>query len=360
MQTRIDRVIESLPSFGCQALLIEEPVDLYYLTKQDLSLGALWISREKTELIVDSRYFESCQKNCSISVALLNEKSLPSLMNLIPSGNLGFDSAKTTYCRAEKLRTLGKEAMVDLLPIQSPLKRIRGVKTVSEIEELKRAAALNVEGYNFILSHLKCGVSEKKVMEALKIFWIEKGSESVSFDPIIAFGENGAMPHHHTGERLLQKGDSVLIDIGVTWNHYQSDMTRVVFFGEPPKKIVEIFDIVYEAQEKSLSLCRPGVSLRDLDDAARSFITKNDYGHCFSHSLGHGVGLEIHEWPIIRSVGEDAKETLEPGMVITIEPGIYVPGLGGVRIEDTILITETGYEVLTGAKKRKEDSWINP
>ena len=152
------------------------------------------------------------------------------------------------------------------------------------------------------------------------------------------------MPHYKGGSTALKKGDAVLLDIGVNWHRYHSDMTRVVFFGKPKPKILEIYEIVLAAQLAALELCRPGSKIGELDEAARDYIASKNYGEYFTHGLGHGVGLEIHEAPSVRSKGPDKNLKLEEGMAITIEPGIYLPGVGGVRIEDTVIITKKGHE----------------
>lgn len=174
----------------------------------------------------------------------------------------------------------------------------------------------------------------------------KKGGQGVAFEPIIAFGENSAIPHHRASETRLSQGMTVLIDIGVKWKGYHSDMTRTLFWGEPPEIMREIYDIVQEAQMRALTICKPGTLIGELDSAARDYITSKGYGEKFLHSLGHGVGLEIHEWPLIRKREPYQSLPLQAGMVITIEPGIYLSNIGGVRIEDTIVITPTGYEIL--------------
>jgi len=198
---------------------------------------------------------------------------------------------------------------------------------------------------------LKEGISENELAIELEIFWKRRGSKAIAFDPIIAFGSNSSMPHYRVGQRKLNTGEAVLIDIGVNLNHYHSDMTRVVFFGDPDPKIASIYEIVLKAQELALENCRPGTPIAELDASARTYIEQKGYGENFTHSLGHGVGLEIHELPLIRSQSPGADTQLEEGMVVTIEPGIYLPGIGGVRIEDTVAITRDGYENLTNRSK---------
>jgi Xaa-Pro aminopeptidase len=190
-------------------------------------------------------------------------------------------------------------------------------------------------------------MTESEAALELDFFWKKRGGQGFSFDPIIAFGANSSMPHYRAGITPLKKGDTVLIDIGVMVNNYHSDMTRTVFFGEPHPEMRKIYNIVREAQTRALDAVKPGVHAGELDKAARGYIEAEGYGPQFSHSLGHGVGLEIHEWPFLRNRVPMADIPIKEGMCLTVEPGIYIEGLGGVRIEDSIIVTQEGYRSLT-------------
>jgi Xaa-Pro aminopeptidase len=187
-------------------------------------------------------------------------------------------------------------------------------------------------------------VVEKELAKRFEIFCLENGAEGLSFSPIIAFGPNSAMPHYRSQDAQLKKGDVVLIDIGVVCDGYHSDMTRVLFFEQEDPYLSKLYEIVKRAQHSALQMCRPGTKMGQLDRAARSVMKEEGVEELFIHSLGHGIGLEVHEFPRIKFDGEDKDVVLETGMVFTVEPGLYVPGTGGVRYEDTILITDAGYE----------------
>lgn len=334
---RIQKVQKHLQSWEVDLLVIDNPIDLFYLTGEELSAGSLIISADEAILYVDGRYYEACRKNTPLPVVLLNRgDSLPSH----PGKRIGFDAQTTTFEGYERFASLQGERIA----LDSPLRKIRAVKEPGEIELLEKAAFLGSLGYDFLLSQLAEGITEEKLAIELEIFWKKSGGQRVAFSPHIAFGENGAYPHHHSGKHSLKKGESLLIDIGVVLNHYHSDMTRVVFFGKPHPELEKIYTIVYEAMEKAFALCKPGTEVAALDQAARGWIQRKGYGEYFLHSLGHGVGLEIHEFPFLRKNGVGV---LEEGMVITIEPGIYLPGIGGVRLEDTIVITKEGFKNLT-------------
>lgn len=345
-QKRLKKLGQQLDKLQCNALLIEHPMDLLYLTGFDLSVGKLLVTFEGSKLFVDGRYIERCQHESPCPIALFNESDF---IDILSSYHIiGFDGAHTSYQDVMRIRKwVGELGGSALLSVEDPVSELREIKDEEEIELLRQAAHLNVEGCEFVCSILEEGISEIEVAVQLEMFWKKRKGRKVSFDPIIAFGANSSMPHYRAGETLLMDGMSVLIDIGVTLNHYQSDMTRVVFFGHPDPKIQEIYSIVEEAKTRAFAICRPGTTVGELDAAARDFISEKGFGEQFSHSLGHGIGLEVHESPILRNKNPFKDKILSPGNVITIEPGIYLPGIGGVRLEDTIVITSDGYEILT-------------
>jgi Xaa-Pro aminopeptidase len=315
--------------------LIEDPISLYYLTGLHLSLGILIVTPNDASLYVDGRYKEMAHARSSVPVFSIEDNPFQHYHEL------SFDRDATTYKRFQELQ----EKKLKLIPIDDPVSRLRMIKEPAEQDLLRRAAKLGSTGFHHAVSLLREGVAEAEIAMELEIYWKREGAKGLAFDPIIAFGSNSSMPHYRAGDRRLAKGDIVLIDIGVNLNHYHSDMTRVHFYGTPNPELQKIHGIVFEALQRALKLCRPGTRIGDLDAAARNYIEEN--GHKLPHSLGHGVGLCVHEAPWLRNKAPWSDAVLEEGMVITIEPGIYVPGLGGVRLEDTILIQKDGYENLT-------------
>lgn len=341
-QNRLEKVKHVIKTAGCDAFLVENAINLYYLTGIALSVGTMVIKAEEVVLLVDNRYFEICKKKAPVPVLLSEKNPLDTVLKGVAT--LAFDSETTTYQSFLNLKKLLKE--ITLIPLNNPIQKIRGIKEPEEILLLREAASLGFQGYHYAKSLLKDGISEFEIAAELEIFWKKKGGHGLAFEPIIAFGENSALPHYRAGETRLSPGMTVLIDIGVKWKGYHSDMTRTLFWGEPPAIMREIYEIVQEAQKHALSFCKPGTLIGDLDSAARDYISSKGYGDKFLHSLGHGVGLEIHEWPLIRKREPYQNLSLEAGMVITIEPGIYLPDIGGVRIEDTVVITPSGCEIL--------------
>lgn len=337
---RLKKVRDFLKKSDCDALLVEDPINLFYLSGFSLSSGKMVVKENEVFLLVDNRYYDMCKNRRGMTILLSDHTPLEMALNNV--SRLAFDGETTSYKNYVHLETRLKN--LRLVSFDNPVQKIRSVKDPDEISLMTEAAQLGVQGYHLVKDLLHDAVSEMELAAELEIFWKRKGGQGVAFEPIIAFGENSAIPHHRAGETRLKSGMTVLIDIGVKWKKYHSDMTRTLFWGEPPAVMRKIYDIVQEAQLRALELCKSGTLLGDLDAAARDYIASKGYRENFLHSLGHGVGLEIHEWPLIRKKEPFQYLPLEAGMVVTIEPGIYLPGIGGVRIEDTVVITSNGYE----------------
>lgn len=353
---RIKIVQLFLKEAACDALLVDDPINLYYLTGMHLSEGKLLVCAKQSYLMVDSRYFELCKKQCSIPVLLASAHTFSDFLShdgrFIETLAFNNEMSYKNYlqlqaCLEDIIKKSETQRNLILKALENPIKILREIKDKEEIELLRQAAELGSQGFDFVCTLLKLGITEEEVANELEIFWKKRAAKGLAFAPIIAFGANGSMPHYRAGKAQLKKGDSVLIDIGVNLQNYHSDMTRVVFFGEPDARILEIYEIVKQAQSAALKLCKPGTLIGDLDKAAREIIAEKGYGEQFTHSLGHGVGLEVHELPVLRNTATYREVALQAGMVITIEPGIYLPEIGGVRLEDTVVITSEGHENLT-------------
>lgn len=335
---RVARLWQQLED-SIEACLIEDPVDLYYLTGLSLSKGSLLLTRKEQLLLVDDRYFQAAIEKAIVAV----EKDVPIAWIEFFARSLfkkmAFDSEKVCYERYLDLQKYNKEfiAYPDLL------KSVRAIKDVSEIKKITASTQLLRQGFLHICSLLKEGITEKELSKEFEIFCLQQGADGLAFEPIIAFGKNSAMPHYHSQNVALQAKDVVLVDIGVIVDHYHSDMTRVVFFKENHSRLFQLYQIVKQAQKAALDLCSPGTTLAELDLAARRIFKKYELEPFFVHSLGHGIGLNTHEFPRISHQGKDRQVVLQKNMVVTIEPGLYLPDIGGVRYEDMVLITEEGY-----------------
>lgn len=318
--------------------LIEQLDDLYYLTGMDLSKGRLFLSTDEAILFVDGRYYELAKKAAPCKVCLWDEQK-----KILPHHKkIAFDSASLTFDTFLALKN--EYPTVEWISSPSPLKHLRMIKEPREIAALKKAANLTWRGYQEVIKHLKLGVSEEELALEFEIFCRKNGASGLSFEPIIAFGENSAYPHHRAGKTRLTENQVVLVDVGAIVDHYHGDMTRVNFFGNVDQEILRFEQIVKTAQKKALDHVRPGIRAGELDRIVRDEFDKHNVKPLYIHSLGHGIGLETHEYPRIKIDGEGSDLILEPGMVFTIEPGLYQPGLGGIRIEDMVLVTETGHE----------------
>ncbi|MBM3198251.1 MAG: aminopeptidase P family protein [Chlamydiae bacterium] len=338
---RIKQVQSRIREKGVDVVLLEDKVDLYYLTGMWCSAGRLLIGQHDVLFLTDGRYEETAKTTLSCPVGCLSQEETKKFLDKVQAHVVCFDGARMSFDRVQELQAMQGEYV--LRSWAGPLKEQRACKDSREIELLQKSADLLFEGYKHILPKLALGIKEKELAKAFTLFCLEKGADALAFEPIIAFGENSSLPHHRAGERALQVGDTVLIDIGVTLHGYASDMTRVTFFGDPHPKIREWLRIAKEAHHAALAICKPGIRCKDLDQAARKVLSSHGVEEYFVHGLGHGVGLEVHEFPRLRSNGPDVDVLLQPGMVITIEPGLYLPGVGGVRYEDTVYVTETGY-----------------
>lgn len=228
------------------------------------------------------------------------------------------------------------------------LDAIRAIKDEEEKKLMRAASKLNDEAMHILIESLEENMSELEAEEILKKIYFDLGAEGFSFTPIIAFDKNGANPHHENGGRLLKHGDAIILDIGCRKNNYCSDMTRTIFFGEAGEKEKEVFETVLEANQKAISLVKPGMKFSEIDRAARSVIEEKGYGPYFTHRTGHSIGIEVHEAGDVSSVND---ALLQAGMVFSVEPGIYLEGKFGVRIEDLVLVTEDGCEVLNSYPK---------
>ena len=314
-------------------LLVEDTVNIFYLTGLKMSKGSVFIFPDSEYLVVDGRYFENCSKNSPFEVLLDEEKTWKSL----------FSQAKTvevigscmSFARSHELQ----EKFGLKLKSTQVLDEVRMIKEPDEILAMQKSSDLLWKGFTHTCNILEEGMSEREVAAEFEFFCKKNGAEALSFDSIIAFGDHSALPHHHCSDRRLERDMTVLMDIGLVFDGYCSDMTRTFSFGQMDPLIHEISDIVERAYQAAFDAVEVGVSCAHLDKLARDVIEQSGYGEAFVHSLGHGVGALVHEIPRLAST---SKYKLQENMVFTIEPGIYLPGVGGVRYENMIHLREDG------------------
>ncbi len=344
---RVKRLLESFKAEAIDALFVSSWPNVTYLSGFRGTESWLLISKKELFFITDSRYSEQAQAEAKGFHILLRDKNsvsdiLASLVKKHKIKKLGFEAHDIHFSFYQTLQTvLDKEI---LKPTQGLVEHLRLTKDGMEINRLKTSADIAVRGFHYIRQIVRPGMKEREVQARLEHFTKTMGSEKPAFDIIIAAGARSSMPHCQSNETVIKENEVVLVDMGVVYEGYHSDLTRPIFLGKISPLVKEIYEIVWNAQRRGIAKAGPGVPAKEVDAACRSFIHKSGYGKYFGHGTGHGVGLEIHEAP---SVSSKSQTVLKPGMVITVEPGIYLPGKFGIRIEDMVLITKNGHEVLT-------------
>ncbi|UUD37247.1 Xaa-Pro aminopeptidase [Mycoplasmopsis californica] len=333
------------------ALISEAPQTRLWYAEVATSDGYIIIEKEKAYLFVDARYIEYCQKNAkNVEVILLKPGVLKEFLAKKKYQTIAYEDDYLKVETLKSLESLSPNAKSVFLKGQE----LRIVKSDDEIEKMQKAIDISMRAYNRIVSWLKEGMSEKEVDRKLNFFMKQEGADKESFDNIIAFGPNAAEPHHHPTDRKLVYGDIVKIDFGALYKGYSADITRTHIFGGKENasnpKLVEIMTIVEEAAKKGRDAVKPGMTGAQIDQICRDYITEKGYGEYFAHSTGHGLGIDVHELPYVSS---RSHIVFEPGMVVTVEPGIYIEGLGGARDENDVLVTAEGHRVLSYNIKTK-------
>lgn len=343
---RIAAVQDALAQERLDALLVTYPANVRYISGFPGHDASILIGRTRASFITDARYIEEARDALSpVFDVRLAAGSLSEIIDGIARrrrlGRVGFESAHLPYAAAMRLRQSVGNAR--LTPAAGIIERLRMVKDAGEIAAIRRSVALTKRVFARTVPYVAPGVTERSIAARIETAFIRAGALA-SFETIVARGANASKPHARSGDAAIRGNGFVMIDMGCRLDGYCSDLTRMVTLGDPGSRFRRIYRIVAEAQEQALRRIRPGVPVAEIDRAARRCIASHGFGRCFSHSLGHGVGLEIHESPTVswRSAG-----TLCEGAVCTVEPAIYLPGFGGVRIEDMVLVTKNGYELLT-------------
>ena len=342
------RLASRLPELGADAFLITRLPNVRYLTGFTGSNGQVILKVDGGVFLTDGRYEQqSGHEVPDLRRVTYSAEFVPRFAEAcrdLGAGRVAFESAGVTH----RTYTLLAQTGIGLIPTTEEVERLRRTKDPEERAALQAAQAMADQAFGRITGKLSEGVAEREVALELDITMRGLGSEGVSFDTIVAFGENAAEPHHRPTGRLLSRGDMVKVDFGCVVNGYHSDMTRTVAFGEPDGRLREIYGVVRRAQQAGVDAVQPGVPCKEVDAATRDPIKEAGYGDRYGHGAGHGVGLEIHEAPWLRPGGDGS---LSEGTVVTVEPGIYLEGLGGVRIEDMVEVTAEGGRVLARTTK---------
>ena len=343
---RLERLRERMARKKIPALLLTNPINIGYLSgfvgSEDIAL----VTFKKALLFTDFRYMEEAEKK--VVKFQIKKRKGPLLKALVPVLNklkikrLGFEAEHLSYSR---YRLFSKNLRgIRLIPTRGLVKDLRHIKDQGEIESIKKAIKITEDALTNTLKKIRIHIPEKKLSALLEYEIKKREAEGSAFPPIVAFGKRTSYPHSRPSSAKLKKGNLVKIDCGAIYRGYASDLTRTFVLGRATERQRRIYSLLYHAQSEAIERIKPGIEYSQIDKIARNIITKEGYGKFFGHGLGHGIGREVHEVPYLKV--ED-HTLLEPGMVLTVEPGIYIPGWGGMRLEDMVLVTEKGCEVLS-------------
>ncbi|HHK5538300.1 aminopeptidase P family protein [Bacillus cereus] len=349
MNVRITNIQKQLHNYGIDGLLITKKENRQYATNFTGSAGVVLIAAHKTIFITDFRYVDQAKTEIKAAEIIMHkgnlEEEVANQVSKLNIQKLGIEDNNMTLQQFKKLQ---KYIHTEMVPVCEIIEDIRLIKDTSEIETMKIAATIADEAFHHIVTFLKPGISETDVRDELEFFMRKKGATSSSFQIIVASGVRSSLPHGVASNKIIKRGDIVTLDFGALYDGYCSDITRTVAIGEPSEEFQKIYNVVREALKRGTEAIKPGETAKSIDDITRNYITEHGYGQYFGHSTGHGLGLEIHE-PL--RLSQESKATLQEGMVVTVEPGIYIPNWGGCRIEDDIVITKDGYDVITKSNR---------
>ena len=350
---RVKRVSEALSARSIDALLVTDIPNVFYLTGFTGDTAAAVVKDGECSILVDPRFTVQAQQQCDTStvveyVGKSTIAAVAELINELKPSRFGYESDNITISAYRALRSM-VDRTISASSTSGVIEKLRQVKDAVEIEIIRKAAGMADAAFDAITREIHAGMSEKDVALLIDSTMRRLGADKEAFDTIAASGPNSACPHASPTNRKLQPGDNLKMDFGARYEMYNSDITRTVSIGAPTEKQREIYQIVLDAQLLAIDAIAPGKSGKSIDAVARDYIASKGYGENFGHGLGHGLGILVHDHP---ALSRGSNIVLEPGMVVTVEPGIYLEGWGGVRIEDDVLVTKTGGEIITHATKQ--------
>ncbi|RIE16899.1 M24 family metallopeptidase [Candidatus Cryosericum septentrionale] len=349
-QRRIELLRERMDVVNVDAFFTLAAPSMRYLTGFTGEEGYLVVLHDGMHLVVDGRFTTQAQEECPwLDVTLYTGHFSRSIANLLVASHahwLGFEKERVSFVQAEQMRAAFPS--VTMVPTESVVEDMRIVKDGCELDMMRAAGRVADKAFNVMVHQLKAGMTENDVAALLEYEMRKAGAGGTSFSTIVGSGARGALPHGIASGKVIQSGEVIVIDFGVNYEGYMSDCTRTVALGEQPADVLDVYAKLRAAQQLGLDCIKAGVSSRSVDTMVRGKLGESGLAQYFTHGLGHGVGLEIHEAPRL-SQGTDT--VLEPGQVVTCEPGVYLPGRYGMRIEDSVIVTATGFESLTELAK---------
>jgi len=365
LKVRQRAVRDALKTLKLDGILLNLPADLMYLTNFTGEDSVGLITDKDFILVTDFRFKEQAGIEAGwLKLVMRDGKMADALANAVVSSQVrrvGFEANVTTFGQAHSLDKAVKEKLngqyeVEFVPLEDVMPNIRKVKDDHEIDLIRKAVAIAEESFTALRDEMKARQTENYLAGMMVLEMRSRGASDAAFPVIVASGPATSLPHYQPGEAEIKQDQPLLIDWGAVYKGYHSDLTRTLLLGKVSSRIKQIYKVVLNAQLTAIDFLRPGVTTLQADAVARDVIDKAGFGEQFGHGLGHGLGLQIHELPTMRKTGGD--EELRPGMIVTVEPGIYLPGEGGVRIEDDVLITHSGCEVLSSLDKTFEGCHI--
>lgn len=348
--TNIEKLQAKIGDF-CDCAIITSDVNRRYFTDMKSSAGTVVVFPDKAYLIIDFRYIEKAKSKVKACEVIEQQRLFHQINGLLKkhgAKRIAIESDYLTVSGLIDFKANLKGKIIADKELSRLITSLRTVKSDEEIQKIEKAQRIAEKAFSELLNFIKAGKNEREIALKLDSLMLENGAEALSFETIVLSGKNTSMPHGVPSDKKVEQGDFVLMDFGAVYDGYHSDMTRTVCVGEPTDKQQKIYDIVLDAQKQCIDFAKAGISGSQLDKIARDIISNEGYGECFGHSLGHGVGLEIHEFP---NASPNSDYGLLKNSVVTIEPGIYIEGEFGVRIEDFVVLKENGCENLTKAPK---------
>lgn len=345
----MQRITTTLIKSSCDAILIPSELSCNYFTGFHSDFCYIIASNDFVRYYTDKRYYEEARTKLSIDVRLIGADNYLSVLSedLMPYNTVGIDESKVYYSDYKKLLSVvSGKTIVDISDI---VRDIKAIKNNDEIEITKKAVNIADETFSEIIGKIGEGITEKELTRLVENTMFDKGADGIAFNTIVAFSENSAYPHWHNSDRKLKYGDNILLDYGAQYHGYCSDMTRVLSFGKPSEDYVKLYNIVLEANRRAIDNIEAEMTTHMADSFARDYIHSQGYGEYFNHSLGHGIGMEVHEYP---RLSKGSYAILKSGMLFTVEPGIYIEGKYGVRIEDLVLLDDKKVIILTQSDKK--------